>query len=200
MSSNAETLTAEKLLIERVRGGDTAAFVEIMDLYRDRIFARVFQLLKNRQDAEEVTQDAFIRAHRGIDRFRGDSSLSTWLFQIATNLAHNRYWYWWRRKRDVSMSLDRPLQDDGTVSLVDLLPAEMESPVEESLTREFSARVAECLPRLTPKHRQILEMRINQNLSYEEIAQKLEISVGTVKSRIARARENLKHELGSEFQ
>jgi RNA polymerase sigma-70 factor (ECF subfamily) len=68
----------------------------------------VHQLLRNHQDAEEVTQDAFIRAHRGLANFRGDSAFSTWLYQIATNLARNRYWYWWRRKRDHSVSLDAP--------------------------------------------------------------------------------------------
>ena len=81
-------------------------------------------LLKNKQDAEEVTQDAFIRAHRGLENFRGDASFSTWLYQIATNLAHNRYWYWFRRKRDQSISLDQPQCDDGSLTLENVMPCE----------------------------------------------------------------------------
>ncbi|MEM1222688.1 MAG: sigma factor [Verrucomicrobiota bacterium] len=94
MSTKSETATADNLLIERVKNGDTAAYGDMVARYWDRIFARVHQLLKNKQDAEEVTQDAFIRAQRGLENFRGDASFSTWLYQIATNLAHNRYWYW----------------------------------------------------------------------------------------------------------
>ena len=75
-------------LIERIRQGDMAAYEDMVSRYWDRIFARVYSLLKNKQDAEEVTQDAFIRAHRGLDKFRGDAAFSTWLYQIATNLAH----------------------------------------------------------------------------------------------------------------
>ncbi len=197
---SSTTLNADQLLIARMRKGDTAAYEEVVNLYWDRIFNRVFQLLKNRQDAEEVTQDAFIRAHRGLENFRGDSSFSTWLFQIATNLAHNRYWYWWRRKREHSLSLEFSLSSDSDLCLADVLPADAETPCEEAVTNELSTRVAECLPKLSPKHREILDLRINKNFSYEEIAQKLKISVGTVKSRIARAREALKQELGTDFQ
>ena len=78
--------------IERIKQGDSAAYNDIVSRYYDRIYGRVSQMLKNQQDAEEITQDAFIRAHRGLENFRGDSSFSTWLYQIATNLAYNRYW------------------------------------------------------------------------------------------------------------
>ncbi len=190
----------DKLLVARMREGDEKAFEEVVHLYWDRIYARVLQLLKNPQDAEEVTQDAFMRAHRGLENFRGDSSFSTWLFQIATNLAHNRYWYWWRRKRDVSISLDQSLNDDSDATLVDVLPSEDEDPTDETLTNELARRVEECLPLLSVKHQEILALRIKKNLSYEEIAQKLDISVGTVKSRIARARESLREKLGGDFR
>ncbi len=194
-----ETLTADDALVDRIRQGDAGAYNEMVARYWDRIFHRVYQLLKNHEDAEEVTQDAFVRAHRGLENFRGDSSFSTWLFQIATNLAHNRYWYWWRRKREYSFSLDHSIGSDHDLSLADVLAAEEQNPCDESMTKELSTRVADCLPKLSPKHREILEMRIQQNLSYEEIASKLNISVGTVKSRIARARESLKAEMGAEF-
>lgn len=200
MAVKAEHLSMDKLLVARMREGDEKAFEEVVHLYWDRIYARVLQLLKNPQDAEEVTQDAFMRAHRGLENFRGDSSFSTWLFQIATNLAHNRYWYWWRRKRDVSISLDQSLNDDSDATLVDVLPSEDEDPTDETLTNELARRVEECLPLLSMKHQEILALRIKKNLSYEEIAQKLDISVGTVKSRIARARESLREKLGGDFR
>jgi len=190
---------SDELLIQRMRGGDTVAFEQVMDRYRDRIFARVFQLLKNREDAEEVTQDAFIRAHRGLDNFRGDASFSTWLYQIATNLAHNRYWYWFRRKREASVSIDQPLISDSTLTLEQILPAEEADPLDATLAQEFVDRVSLCMQELNKKHREVLVLRNVKNLSYEEIADELNISVGTVKSRIARARDALKGLMGEDF-
>ena len=199
MPAKTETLHPDELLIERVKKGDIAAYNDIVARYYDRIFARVSQLLKNKQDAEEVTQDAFIRAQRGLDSFRGDASFSTWLYQIATNLAHNRYWYWFRRKRDQSISLDQPLGDDGDLTLENLMPSEGENPAEATVTQEFVDRVSECMCDLNEKHKEVLILRNVKNLSYDEIAEQLEISVGTVKSRIARARESLRELMGSDF-
>lgn len=199
MPAKTETLNPDELLIERVKNGDIAAYNDIVTRYYDRIFARVSQLLKNKQDAEEVTQDAFIRAQRGLDTFRGDASFSTWLYQIATNLAHNRYWYWFRRKRDQSISLDQPLGDEGDMTLESLMPSEGESPAEATVTQEFVDRVSECMHDLNEKHKEVLILRNVKNLSYDEIAGQLEISVGTVKSRIARARETLRELMGSDF-
>lgn len=193
-------IALDKVLVERFKQGDESAYEEIVTRYWDRIYNRVLQLLKNKEDAEEVTQDAFMRAHRGLDKFRGESSFSTWLFQIATNLAHNKYWYWWRRKRSASLSLEQNLTEDGDASLLDILPAEGEDPQEASVTQELVDRVAECMPQLNEKHREILILRNVRNLSYEEIADQLEISVGTVKSRIARARESLRAKLGQDFE
>lgn len=197
----AETDTAlhDSIIIEKVKAGDHEAYRLIVDRYWDRIYARVFNLLKNRQDAEEVTQDAFMRAHRGLENFRGEASFSTWLFQIATNLAHNRYWYWWRRKRDQSVSLDMNLSDESNATLVDVLPSEEADPSDNTITEELVQRVEDCLPMLSAKHQEILELRIKKDFSYEEIAQKLKISVGTVKSRIARARDSLRHKMGTDF-
>ncbi len=198
-STKSESMCQDDLLIERIKNGDTAAYNDMVTRYWDRIFARVHQLLKNQQDAEEVTQDAFIRAQRGLANFRGDASFSTWLYQIATNLAHNRYWYWFRRKRDHSVSLDQPLSTDGDLTLENVMPAGGETPAESVLTREFVDRVTECMDGLSEKHREVLTLRNVHNLSYEAISQELKISVGTVKSRIARARERLRELMGSDF-
>lgn len=200
MSTKAQEVAMDRILVDRFKSGDQAAFDEMVLRYWDRIFVMVKQLLGNSQDAEEVTQDAFVRAHRGLANFRGDSAFSTWLYQIATNLARNKYWYWWRRKRDKSISFDQPLSEDANMTLSDVFPSEAETPTDEAVTQEFVDRVAECMQLLNKKHREILILRNVQNLSYEEIASVLNISVGTVKSRIARAREGLREKMGREFQ
>lgn len=199
MTTKTEIIPTDDRLIERILEGDTAAYNDMVARYYDRIFARVSQLLKNKQDAEEVTQDAFIRAHRGLENFRGEASFSTWLYQIATNLAHNRYWYWFRRKREQSISLDQSLVDDGDLTLENVMPCSGETPAEAAVTQEFVDRVSACMDELSKMHKEILILRNVRNLTYDEIAQQLEISVGTVKSRIARARESLRDLMGDDF-
>ena len=199
MALKSQNFSIDKILVDRFKSGDDAAFDEMVSRYWDRIFSRVMRMLKNREDAEEVTQDAFIRAHRGLRDFRGEASFSTWLFQIATNLAHNKYWYWWRRKRDVSISLDQSVGSNGNAVLEDFLPAKGEEPWQITVTSEMVDRVYECMPSLNDKHRKILTLRIVHDLSYKEISKRLDINVGTVKSRIARARESLREKLGSDF-
>jgi RNA polymerase sigma-70 factor (ECF subfamily) len=200
MSTKADEVALDRLLVDRFKGGDGAAFDEMVGRYWNRIYSMVNQLLRNPQDAEEVTQDAFIRAHRGLENFRGDSAFSTWLYQIATNLARNRYWYWWRRKRDKSVSIDAPIGADNDTTLADIIPAEVETPDDITVTQEFVARVGQGMDRLGAKHREILVLRNVKNLSYEEIAAILGISIGTVKSRIARARGSLRSKLGEDFK
>ncbi|MDR0535482.1 MAG: sigma-70 family RNA polymerase sigma factor [Puniceicoccales bacterium] len=192
------TLNEENAL-ERARIGDASAFSEIVTIYQDRIFAKVFSILRNRQDAEEITQDTFVRAQRGLPAFRGTASFTTWLYQIATNLARNRYWYWRRRRRDVSLSLDSPIGEDGDMTLVDVLPDEELTPVDLTINKEFVDRVAECMGQLKKAHREILVMRNVKSMAYEDIAEELGLSIGTVKSRIARAREALRSIMGEEF-
>ena len=200
MTSKAQEVAFDRVLVDRFRNGDQAAFDEMVTRYWDRIFSMVHQLLRNQQDAEEVTQDAFIRAHRGLVNFRGESAFSTWLYQIATNLARNRYWYWWRRKRDKSVSFDAPVSSENDMTLADIIPAEVETPDDITVTTEFVDRIAKGMEKLSAKHREILVLRNIKNLSYEEIADILKISVGTVKSRIARARESLRSKLGEDFK
>jgi RNA polymerase sigma-70 factor, ECF subfamily len=200
MSTKAQEVALDQVLVDRFKNGDQAAFDEMVSRYWDRIYAMVNQLLRNSEDAEEVTQDAFIRAHRGLVNFRGDSAFSTWLYQIATNLARNRYWYWWRRKRDKSVSFDAPVSSDNSTTLADLIPAEVETPDDITVTQEFVSRIGQGMEKLSAKHREILTLRNIKNLSYEEIADILGISVGTVKSRIARARESLRAKLGEDFK
>jgi len=142
MSTKAQEVAFDRILVDRFKSGDQAAFNEMVSRYWDRIYAMVHQLLRNPQDAEEVTQDAFIRAHRGLVNFRGEAAFSTWLYQIATNLARNRYWYWWRRKRDKTVSFDQPVSDDNNTPLSEVFAAELETPEDATVTQELVDRIA----------------------------------------------------------
>ena len=191
---NAEALQDVEL-VQRFNGGDDSAFSEIVSRHSARVFSAAMALLRNRADAEEITQDTFIRAHRGLAQFRGDSSLATWLHRIAVNLARNRYWYFFRRRRHATLSLDATLGEDGEASFSDLMSSSSADPSQESSLNEFASTVEYCMDRLEPSYRKILTMRSVLDQSYEEIAAALGINVGTVKSRIARARERLRRKL-----
>lgn len=178
-------------LVKRFVGGDEPAFLEIMERYRGKILAVTQGLLRNHADAEEITQDTFVRAHRGLANFRGDSSLSTWLYRIAINLARNRYWYFFRRRRHDAISLDCSLSEGNNATFADLVADGGHDPAQETVAKEFAAVVDRCMESLDAPHREILNLRNVLHRSYDEIAATLHINVGTVKSRIARARENL---------
>jgi RNA polymerase sigma-70 factor (ECF subfamily) len=182
-------------LVRRFHGGDESAFVEIITRYREKIFTVALSLLRNHADAEEIAQDTFVRAHRGLARFRGDSSLATWLHRIAVNLARNRYWYFFRRRRQDTLSLDGALGDDSAATFADLIASGDVDPAHEAATNEFATLVAACMEKLEASHREILTLRTILHRSYDEIAQTLGINVGTVKSRIARARQHLRARL-----
>jgi RNA polymerase sigma-70 factor (ECF subfamily) len=110
-------------------------------------------------------------------------------------LARNRYWYWWRRKRDKTVSFDQPVGDDNSTPLSEIFVTESETPEDATITQELVDNIAEGMEKLSPKHREILVLRNVKNLTYEEIADILTISIGTVKSRIARARESLRSKM-----
>jgi RNA polymerase sigma-70 factor (ECF subfamily) len=178
-------------LVARVKTGDDDAFAEIVSRHRAKLFAVAFARLRNHADAEEIAQDTLIRAHRALDRFRGESSLATWLHRIAVNLSLNRHWYFFRRRRHLTQSLDCPLGDDTRSTLADIMPSEEPGPARQTMNREYSEVVLDCITKLPPHQSAILRLRSIQERSYDEIARSLGINVGTVKSRIARARENL---------
>ncbi|GAB5558412.1 MAG: sigma-70 family RNA polymerase sigma factor [Synoicihabitans sp.] len=189
----------DETLVARFQSGDDSVFAEIVDRYRARIYGYVRRLLRDKTDAEEVTQDTFVRAYRNLNRFRGDASLLTWLHRIATNLARNRYWYFFRRRRQDTYSIDAPISENSEHSLIDNLVSEEPDPSEQSAKREFTQTVKTCLDRIDPLFREPLEMRAGKDLRYAEIAKITNVPVGTVKSRIARARRELRAHLSEEL-
>jgi len=191
VSSSAEA-EYDADLVTRFNRGDEAAFNEIMNRYYNKILGLALNLLRNHADAEEIAQDTFLRVHRGLANFRGDSSLATWLYRIALNLARNRYWYFFRRRRQDSISIDRRMGEDTDATFGDFIAADRGDPAQQTVTNEFATLIARCIANLEPCHREILTMRTSLHLSYDEIAVSMGLNVGTVKSRISRARESLR--------
>ncbi|MDO8545378.1 MAG: sigma-70 family RNA polymerase sigma factor [Opitutaceae bacterium] len=182
----------DRVLVQRFNGGDEAAFVEIVTRYRGMITALALRFLRNHADAEEIAQDTFIRAHRGLARFRGEASLATWLHRIAVNLSRNRYWHFFRRRRHMTISLDMPLGPESSATFTELVAGGDAGPARQATVDEFVAVVAVCMEKLDDPSREILTLRTLMHNSYEEIARALGINQGTVKSRIARARGKLR--------
>jgi RNA polymerase sigma-70 factor, ECF subfamily len=179
-------------LVGRCNAGDDAAFGEIIDRYRARTHAIALSVLRNHADAEEIVQDTFIHAYRGLPQFRGDCSLAAWLRLIALNLARNRYWYFIRRHRHAACSFDAALGGASQMEVGDLLACGAPDPARSATNREFLDLVAHCMEKLGGAQREILELRSVREKSYEEIGEVLRLNPGTVKSRIARARRSLR--------
>jgi len=190
-SSRAEALI-DVALVRRYNEGDATAFDEIIARHRVNIQTHVLRFLRNHADAEEITQDTFVRALRGLATFRGDSSLSTWLHRIAFNLARNRYWYFFRRARHLTLSLDCPVGTETTGTFNDLLAAPDADPARKASLNEFMVLIGSCMKKLGVNQREILTLRNLLHQTYDEIAVTLGTNVGTVKSRIARARGSLR--------
>lgn len=187
--------SAPNKMLDRLKNGDDCAFGELVNTHWDKIYNRANSLLSNHQDAKEVAQDTFLRARKSIVNFRGECSLSTWLYHIATNLARNKHWYWWRRKRGESVSLDSQVGDDENTKLCDVIAGDDDTPAEETESNEFARTLPEAIASLPAKYGDVIKLRVARDLSYEEISAELGISVGTVKSRLSRAREYLRMEL-----
>ena len=178
----------EQELVARARRGDESAFEALVTENEKRIYNLCRRLTGNQEDAAELTQEAFLNAWRGLGRFQGESSFSTWLYRLATNACID---FLRKEKRRQSLSMTVSLDDEEEARQVEL-PDGRYAP-EGALERAEARRaVAEGLERLTLEHRQVLVMREIHGLSYAEIGQVLGLEEGTVKSRIARARGALR--------
>lgn len=194
--ANAKTLD-EKELIELIKSDEEEGYRALSSLYGNEIFLKAKSITKNHEDAEELTQDTMMRIRKGIFSFRGDSSLKTWIFRIINNLSINRLKKTKRQGADVTMSMDAAIADgeEMTMSFADVLPSSDMSPAEMMERSDNEEIISKAMKSLPKDYAQIMEMRVGRELSYEEIAQQLNLSIGTVKSRIARARECLRDKL-----
>lgn len=189
----------DSVLVARSRAGDTEAFAVIVARHKSRMRSKVMSLLRNRADADEVVADVFVRAWRGLRTFRGESSLVTWLYRIAVNAARNKHMHRQTRAYDRSMSMDAPANEHEEQTLGESLPDPAHTPDEVMELEEFSLAIIDSIKELDRIPRDVLTLCALRMLSYEEIAAAQGCGVGTVKSRIARAREQLRRRLATRF-
>ena len=192
--SDSAFTTAENEFLDRLRAGETDAFDTLVCRYSGDIFALLVRITQNPDEAGDLTQETFLRAFKAIRRFRGDSELKTWLFRIAINESRNRHRWWKRRFRERTVSLDDPVGDTD-VRLHETLSNGAADPEALMLRREHHRALELALASIPEAYREVIVLRDIEGQSYQEIADVLKINIGTVKSRIARGREELRHKL-----
>ncbi len=185
---------AEVEFIEKLRSGNAEAFNELIDRYSGEIYGLLYRLTEDPEEAGDLTQETFISALRSIRSFRGEAELKTWLYRIATNHSRNRFRWWKRRGRGVTVSLDAEI-GNSEVRLSETLEADSASPEETTLRREREIELRRALQDLPEIFREAVVLCDIEGLSYEEIAAALDLNIGTVKSRIARGRDELRRRL-----
>ena len=185
---------AEADFIERLRNGEPEAFDNLTTRFSADIYAVLYRITESAEDAADLTQETFLSALRSIRGFRGDSELKTWLTRIAINHSRNRFRWWKRRRRDATVSLDAQIGDTDS-SIGDLIVGDGESAEEAVLRQEREAALRKALAEMREHYREAIVLCDIEGYSYEEIAAALEINLGTVKSRIARGREELRKRL-----
>jgi RNA polymerase sigma-70 factor (ECF subfamily) len=182
---------SEEELIARSQDGDTEGFAQLVDRYQDYMHNAIVHLVGPGADAEDLFQEVFMKAYRGIDGFRRRSRFSTWLYGIMLNCVRSH----WRRagRGPKVMSLEAGGEDES--SAPDPADCSGTGPMEEVLKQERVEVVRRSIRRLRPNLREVLVLRDLQGLAYEELAETLDVPLGTVKSRLARARRALRDEI-----
>jgi RNA polymerase sigma-70 factor (ECF subfamily) len=173
-------------LLKQVRAGDKQAFRRLMETHQDRLFGLVISMVANREQAEDLLQEIFVKVYFALESFEGQSSFYTWLYRIASNHCLD----YLRKNRLPQVSLDRPLSDDTEMTFEDALQAPRTDDPEATI--DDPSEAASLLAALEPEQRLILSLRELEGRTYEELAEMLNCPVNTVKSRLNRAREALK--------
>ena len=181
---------SEETLIERVKKGSEAAFAMLMEKYESQVYHVAYAVLQNREDAEDASQETFLKVWKTISFFRGECRFSTWLFRVAKNTALD-YAAYRNRREAVSLNVTDDETGEDTereIPDTDCYPI----PEEETIREETVSEVREAMKQLSAEHRLILTLREFDGLSYQEISERLGLDIGTVKSRISRAKNNFK--------
>ena len=178
----------EDALVTALCGGDEEAYEILIQRYQQPVYNLVCRLLNDPTDAADIVQEVFLKIFRNIGSFRGNSSLKTWIYRIAVNEAYNHR-RWFSRHQRQEVAFDR---ETGAASYADSVMDPARTPFDQAADHETRALVEQALEKLNPKFRAAVVLRDIEDLSYEEIAAVLEISLGTVKSRILRGREALR--------
>lgn len=178
-----QTASEDGLLIRQATKGDAYAFEQLMRRHESRMYAVAVRMCGNREDAQDCVQDAMLRVYRALDRFKGQSSFSTWVYRITMNTCLDELR---RRKVRASTSLDTLLESGWSPS------DETDTPERHALRSEQRTALAKAIAELPEDMRSAIVLRELQGLSYEEISEVLTVNVGTIKSRISRGREKLR--------
>ncbi|WP_407271797.1 RNA polymerase sigma factor SigW [Radiobacillus sp. PE A8.2] len=183
-----ETIIKEK--IKQVKRGDHAAFEDVVDFYQNKVFQVSFRIIGNTHEAEDIAQEAFIRAFVNIQSYDESRKFSTWLYRITTNLTIDRI-----RKKKPDYFLDAEVQGTDGLDMYSQLPADQALPEEEVESLEIQTYIQKEIMELPAKYRSVIALRFVEELSLNEISEILDIPVGTVKTRIHRGREALRKRL-----
>ncbi|MGI9290074.1 MAG: RNA polymerase sigma factor RpoE [Gammaproteobacteria bacterium] len=183
---------SDQLLVERVKAGDKHAFDLLVLKYQHRIIKLIMRYIRDPAEAMDVSQEAFIKAYRALPKFRGDSAFYTWMYRIAINTAKNHIVAARRRPLEYASEISEPEEYDWHTSMQDA-----DSPERQAMGDDLRNAVAETIASLPDELRMAITLRELDGLSYDEIAQVMECPVGTVRSRIFRAREALDNRIQS---
>ena len=181
----------DRELVAAAKLGENKAFEALLKKYRKSVYYMLLKMIKNPDDAEDLTQEAFAKAFNSIEKFDATYAFSTWLFRIATNNCIDFI----RKKRVQTVSIDQPMEgDDGSNIRFDVRDDDLD-PNQSMLKQQRKRFLNMAIDRLPEKYRKLVELRYFKELSYEEVAQELQIPLGTVKAQLFRARELLNQEL-----
>lgn len=176
--------------INQVRKGDQNAFGEIVELYKDKVYQICFRMMGNRQEAEDLAQEAFVRAFVNIHSFNIQMKFSTWLFRIATNLCIDRL-----RKKKPDYHLDAEVAGTDGLNMYSQIASDVARPEDEVESLELQETIQEEISKLPEKYRSVIVLKYIEELSLKEISEILDLPIGTVKTRIHRGREALRKQL-----
>lgn len=176
-----------QLVCKAVEEDNQAAYTILMERYRDSIYHTMLKMVRNHDDAEDLTIEAFGKAFRKLASYTPSYAFSTWLFKIATNNCIDFI----RKQRMKTLSIDEPMQEDGSVDFSFNLKSNSLDPEERYIRQQRRKIMRELMEKLNEKYRQMIELRYFEELSYQEISEKLELPIGTVKAQLFRAKELL---------
>lgn len=184
-------------LVEGLRTGAERSYEELLSRFQQPVYTLALRLLNDQAEASDVVQEVFLKVFRNIGSFRGQSTLKTWIYRITVNEAHNaRRWFFRHRGREVELDNE----PEETRNWKETIPDKSRSPFDIAVDRERQVMMEAALERINPIFREAVVLRDVTDLSYEEIAEILGISLGTVKSRILRGREALREELAGSLK
>jgi RNA polymerase sigma factor (sigma-70 family) len=184
-SNLSEKAQKDFVLVQQATRGDQKAYAELMGRYRDAIYYMLIKMVNNASDAEDLTIEAFGKAFKNIQQYTPNYAFSTWLFKIATNNCIDFI----RKKKTLTVSLDQ--NDDDPDKMSTDIMAPILDPEEEMIKEQKQKMMRDIVSKLKPRYRKLIELRYFKEYSYEEIAEELELPIGTVKAQLFRARELL---------